>query len=350
MPRTALPLASCSVCSPVPTARGSPARRRPARFTKLVRRLLRRGVRLRAHGRRADGLPRSTTRSSRTSAPSGWRCTCRSSRPSSTWRWRLWTERVALPYDDLIDLEALESRIRGDLLEWQKIGFRMQNPMTYSRIPGEGMDVLLKRDFAPAADRLKSVTARLRAVPAVYAAGKANVKTPPKEWTDLALQMSNGSLGYFQDTVTAWAKEAAGADSLALADFNRANTTAVRGDAGLDPLPAEGAEAAEHRELGDRPGVLRPEDPDRGDELRAAASRSWRRARPSSRRTARRRCRPRGSSTPGGRRCRSWRRCRSTTPRRATCIPAVRRSLEGVRQFVVSKNLVTFPSEVRSKG
>src|SRR4029077_13208499 len=65
-----------------------------------------------------------------------------------------------------------------------------------------------------------------RAIPAVYAAGKANVKTPPKEWTDLALLMSNGSLGYFQDTVTAWAKEAAGTDPLALADFSRANTPA----------------------------------------------------------------------------------------------------------------------------
>ncbi|HZX41054.1 MAG TPA: hypothetical protein VFE93_04390, partial [Myxococcaceae bacterium] len=62
----------------------------------------------------------------------------------------LWTERVALPYDDLIDLEALESRIRADLLEWEKMGFRLQNPMTYSRIPGEGIDALLKRDFAPA--------------------------------------------------------------------------------------------------------------------------------------------------------------------------------------------------------
>ena len=82
------------------------------------------------------------------------------------------------------------------------MGFRLQNPMTYSRIPGEGIDVLLKRDFAPAADRLKSVTARLRAVPAVYAAGKANVKTPPREWTDLALRMANGSLGFFQDSVT----------------------------------------------------------------------------------------------------------------------------------------------------
>src|SRR5262249_53615411 len=138
----------------------------------------------------------------------------------------LWTERVALPFDDLVDLEALESRIRADVLEWEKLGFRLQNPMTYSAIPGAGVDVLLKRDFAPAPDRLKSVTARLRLVPAVYAAGKANMKTPPKEWTEVALKLSNGSLGYFQESLADWAKDAAGQDTLALADFKRANTTA----------------------------------------------------------------------------------------------------------------------------
>src|SRR5262249_59703312 len=93
----------------------------------------------------------------------------------------LWTERVALSYDNLIDLEALESRIRADLLEWEKMGFRLQNPMTYSRVPGEGIDALLKRDFAPASERLKSVTARLRAVPAGYAAREGKGDTPPEE-------------------------------------------------------------------------------------------------------------------------------------------------------------------------
>jgi len=39
----------------------------------------------------------------------------------------------------------------------------------------------------------------------------------------------------------------------------------------------------------------------------------------------------------------------SDHPTAKDLIPAVRRSLEGVRQFVVSKNLVTFPSEVRPK-
>ncbi|MGZ6163849.1 MAG: DUF885 family protein, partial [Myxococcaceae bacterium] len=258
----------------------------------------------------------------------------------------LWTERVALPYDDLIDLEALESRIRGDLLEWQKIGFRMQNPMTYSRIPGEGVDVLLKRDFAPAAARLKSVTERLRQIPGVYAAGKANVKTPPKEWTDLALQMSSGSVGYFQDTVTAWAKEAAGADSLALADFARANMTAVAATQDwihylqkeLKPRstgswaigPEYFAQKIQTEEMNSEPldALLAKGEA----QLKADGEAAVQTARLiDPRRTA----------------AQVMEAMQVDHPTASDLIPAVRRSLEGVRQFVVSKNLVSFPSEVR---
>jgi len=260
----------------------------------------------------------------------------------------LWTERVALPYDDLIDLEALQSRIEGDLLEWKKMGFRLQNPMTYSRIPGEGIDVLLKRDFAPAPERLKSITARLRAVPGVYAAGKANVKTPPKEWTDLALSMANGSLGFFQDTVASWAKDAAGGDMLALADFNRANTTAFAAtqdwihylEKEMKPRstgswaigPAFFSEKLQTEEMVSEPLdalLAKGEAQLKADHEAAVQAAEF----IDRRKTV----------------TQVMEAMQSDHPTAKDLIPSVRRSLEGVRQFVVSKNLVTFPSEVRPK-
>jgi len=260
----------------------------------------------------------------------------------------LWTERVALPYDDLIDLEALQSRIEGDLLEWKKMGFRMQNPMTYSRIPGEGIDVLLKREFAPPSERLKSMTARLRAVPGVYAAGKANVKTPPKEWTDLALLMANGSLGFFQDSVASWAKDAAGGDMLALADFNRANTTAFAAtqdwihylEKELKPRstgswaigPAFFSEKLQTEEMVSEPLdalLAKGEAQLKADHEAAVQAAEF----IDRRKTV----------------TQVMEAMQSDHSTAKDLIPAVRRSLEGVRQFVVSKSLVTFPSEVRPK-
>jgi len=260
----------------------------------------------------------------------------------------LWTERVALPYDDLIDLEALESRIRADLLEWEKMGFRLQNPMTYSRIPGEGIDALLKRDYAPASERLKSVTLRLRAVPGVYAAGKANMKTPPKEWTELALRMANGSLGFFQDSVSAWAKEAAGADMLALADFNRANTTAFAAtqdwihflEKELKPRstgswaigPAFFSEKLQTEEMISEPL----------DALLAKGEAQLKADHDAAVQTAELIDRRKTANQ-------VMESIQSDHPTAKDLIPAVRRSLEGVRQFVVSKNLASFPSEVRPR-
>ncbi len=260
----------------------------------------------------------------------------------------LWTERVALPYDDLIDLEALESRIRADLLEWEKLGFRLQNPMTYSRIPGEGIDALLKRDFAPAPERLRSITARLRAVPAVYAAGKANVKTPPKEWTDLALRMANGTLGFLQDDVASWAKQAAANDILALSDFNRASTTAYAAtqdwihflEKELRPRstgswaigPAAYAEKLQTEDMISEPldALLAKGEAQLKADNEAAVQTA---ALIDRRQTV----------------SQVMAAMQSDHPSARDLLPAVGRSLEGVRQFVVSKKLVTFPSEVRPR-
>ena len=139
----------------------------------------------------------------------------------------LWTERVALPFDDLIDLEALESRIRADLLEWETLGFRLQNPMSYAGPPGNSIELLLKREFAPAPDAAEVGHGRLRGLPALYAAGKANMKTPPKEWTESGASDGQRGAGLPPGAVGPWAKEAAGGDMLAQAEFNRANTTAI---------------------------------------------------------------------------------------------------------------------------
>jgi hypothetical protein len=51
------------------------------------------------------------------------------------------------------------------------------------------------------------VTARLKGVPAIMMAMKANMENPPHEFTDLAFRMAHGSVGFFKDTVATWARE-----------------------------------------------------------------------------------------------------------------------------------------------
>jgi hypothetical protein len=139
----------------------------------------------------------------------------------------LWTERTALAGDDLIDLEALDGRLRAELLDWNLLRFTARNPMTYARRPAAAIDPLLTRNFAPARERLKSVVARLEQVPAVYAAGRGNVTDPPREWTELAIAEARSTESYLRDILAAWAKDAAGNDAILWADFQRANITAI---------------------------------------------------------------------------------------------------------------------------
>ena len=136
-------------------------------------------------------------------------------------------DRAQLSFDNAIDAQAIEAQTRSDLLSLETLKMWMQNPMFYARIPGGAVDVLMKRDFAPKKDRLRSIIARLRGVPAIYAAARANVADPPRELTDVALGMAKGTAGFFEGSVATWARDAAGGDAALLAEFDAVNKPAT---------------------------------------------------------------------------------------------------------------------------
>ncbi len=133
-----------------------------------------------------------------------------------------------LTTDDAIDAEILDGQIRNELLELETLQTWKRNPMQYAGLPGSAVDVLIKRGFAPAGERLRLVVSRLKGVPALLDAMRANVQNPPRELTDLSIAISNGSIGFFNETVAIWAKEAAGRDTTLLGEFQAANAAAVR--------------------------------------------------------------------------------------------------------------------------
>jgi len=137
-------------------------------------------------------------------------------------------DRASLAFDDGIDAAALEGAIRSELLTLDTLRNWERNPMSYAGVTGSAVDDLIKRDFAPASERLRSVTARIRAVPQICAAGRANVQNPAKEFTTLAIRMAKGSAGFLEGGLAAWAKEAAAGDRELETSFRDANTKAIR--------------------------------------------------------------------------------------------------------------------------
>ncbi|WZO96656.1 DUF885 domain-containing protein [Isosphaeraceae bacterium EP7] len=129
--------------------------------------------------------------------------------------------------DDAVDARILEGQIRAELLDMDTLELWKTNPMIYAGLPGGAVDGLMKRDFAPPHERLRSLIARLKQVPAIHAAARANLENPPKEFTDLAIRMAKGSVGFFETSIPTWAKDAAGQDRPLAHEFEVANAAAI---------------------------------------------------------------------------------------------------------------------------
>src|SRR6185437_7182640 len=128
-----------------------------------------------------------------------------------------------LSLNDSIDAAIIDGAIKSELQDEEQLANWKKNPMNYVGLPGNAVDLLMKRNFASPVDRLKSVTARLRGVPAVLSEMRVNIVNPPREFTDLAMRIAEGSVGFFKNDVATWAKGAAGSDSSALREFTQVN-------------------------------------------------------------------------------------------------------------------------------
>jgi uncharacterized protein (DUF885 family) len=257
-------------------------------------------------------------------------------------------QRGSLSLDQRIDAEVLEGQVLSDLLSLETLALWEKNPMIYAGLPGEAIDVLMKRDFAPAATRLAAVVERLRAVPAVYAAARANLRNPPREFTDLAIRMSKGSIGFFEQSVVTWAHAAARGDTALRAKFddvNSATAAATRAfaswlESDLAPRShgtyAIGSENFSLKLRYDEMVI------DSVDSLLARGEAQLAKDRTAFVETARR-IDP--SKDPSA----VMKRLTDDHPTAEDLIPSIKRSLESARQFLVSKNLVTIPSEVRPR-
>ena len=257
-------------------------------------------------------------------------------------------DRARLSFDDAIDAQALEGEIRGDILDFEILRVYERNPMPYAGLPGGAVDGLMKRDFAPAPERLRSVIARLKAIPALFAAARANVQNPPKEFTDLAIRMAKGSAGFFEGSVATWAKGAAGADAALGKEFEAANGTVVAAAREFavwlekDLLPRSKGNYA----IGEANFLAKLRHDDMVEmplaELLAKGEAQLQKDYAAFVATAK-------QIDPAKTPAELMAALSDTHPTPEGLVPAVRNSVEDARRFLVEKGIVTIPSEVRPR-
>jgi uncharacterized protein (DUF885 family) len=137
--------------------------------------------------------------------------------------------RTLLGADDAKDLspaneadrEWLISHLDGELLWTEQIRSYQREPETY--LPTSSVNALIKREFAPAEIRMRSVTAREVAALKNLEAARTNLQPSltPKVYVDIALQQMPATIGFFNNDVPlAFAKVADGPDKQAFVKAN----------------------------------------------------------------------------------------------------------------------------------
>jgi uncharacterized protein (DUF885 family) len=127
----------------------------------------------------------------------------------------------ALSPEDSVDLRILRNRLEAQVYARETLREWEWNPRHYN--PGDALYALVAREFAPAEQRLRSAIGRLRAVPGVVAAAKANLKNPPRVHTQTAIQQNQGTLNLVRTQLEPLVKAAPALET----EFRAAQSTAL---------------------------------------------------------------------------------------------------------------------------
>jgi uncharacterized protein (DUF885 family) len=101
-----------------------------------------------------------------------------------------------------IDLRILQAAVKKDIFEIQDMSVFERNPMVYAR--AADVNVYIKRNFAPLEDRVRSLVAIESQIPNILIAAKTNLNEGvPKPYVELAIQIAKGSADFLKKDLVA---------------------------------------------------------------------------------------------------------------------------------------------------
>jgi uncharacterized protein (DUF885 family) len=101
-----------------------------------------------------------------------------------------------------IDLRILQAAVKKDLFEMLDMSVFERNPMVYAR--AADVNVYIKRNFAPLEDRVRSLVAIESQIPNILIAARTNLNAVvPKPYVELAIQIAKGSADFLKKDLIA---------------------------------------------------------------------------------------------------------------------------------------------------
>ena len=101
------------------------------------------------------------------------------------------------------DRDLVIYSIRSQLLDLQNIRMWEKNPDKYSSGIAGSVFPIISRSFAPPSERLKSVIAREQLAKRLLGQARANLRNPPRIYTEVAIEQLPGNIEFFKKDVPA---------------------------------------------------------------------------------------------------------------------------------------------------
>ena len=101
-----------------------------------------------------------------------------------------------------IDLRILQAAIRNEIFQREAMAIYERNPIVYAR--AADVNIYIKRNFAPLEDRVHSIVAIESQVPNILIAARTNLDAVlPKPYVELAIRVAKGSADFLRKNLVA---------------------------------------------------------------------------------------------------------------------------------------------------
>ncbi|MEP6777343.1 MAG: DUF885 domain-containing protein, partial [Chthoniobacterales bacterium] len=98
-----------------------------------------------------------------------------------------------------VDVRLLKDNIDNEIFDLEELREREWNPLVYNQSLANSLYLLVARDFAPAAERVPNLRKRMEGIPNVIAQAKANLKNPPRVYTETAIEQAQGAVSLIKE-------------------------------------------------------------------------------------------------------------------------------------------------------
>ena len=244
-----------------------------------------------------------------------------------------------------IDLRILQAAIRKEIFQREAMSIYERDPMVYAR--AADVNIYIKRNFAPLDDRVHSIVAIESQVPNILIAARTNLDAVlPKPYVELAIQIAKGSADFLRKNLVEAVADLK--DERIRTEFLEANRKAAAALTDYaawlerDKLPKATADFALGQEKFQR--LLKETElvdlaPEKILELGLTQLRKEQKAFADAAR------RIDSNKSPAE----VFKQMQSEHPTPESLLADINKDLEQIRKFVVTRKLVTIPSEVRAR-